>query len=172
MAYFPFTVRDNAADPPGTRMEGLTPTWVHFKRLDTGVAITPQPTVTEIGQGQYRVSYDPTVEAVGQLDCGAGLANPADRYQDLIFTPDAAQLAYGLLGAIEFTYTVYKPGGVTPLEGCSVSVSSDLAGTIRSRAQVSDALGRTVWRLNAGTAYFWRTCAGYDFTDPDTEVVS
>src|SRR4051812_14299476 len=93
--------RDMAATPPGTRKTGLTPSWVFLKALSTGSDVTPQPTVTEIAQGQYKFTYDPEVsgEASGQIDMGAGVPSPADRYVDIFMTLDSSRIASGINGS-------------------------------------------------------------------------
>ena len=82
---FLFTVRDSAATPPGARKTGLTPTWVFLKKMTDGSNISPQPSFTEIAQGQYKFTYDAEFygDASAQIDVGAGLTNPSDRYIDM-----------------------------------------------------------------------------------------
>jgi hypothetical protein len=66
------------------------PTWVFLKKLSDGSAITPQPLITEVGAGQYKWSYDAMLlgEASGQIDAGATVPNPVDRFIDVILTLD------------------------------------------------------------------------------------
>ena len=79
----------------------------------------------------------------------------------------------GGVGAITATYTVYEDDGTTPLPGVDVWVTSDIAGSLKvAGVQVSDASGETEWQLDAGTYYFWRQLAAWNFTNPDTETVS
>lgn len=83
------TVRDSQAD--GQRKTGLTLSWVHLKLLSDNNNVTPQPTFTEIGQGQYKFSYDATAngEAAGQIDAGNTLTAEGDRYIDVLLTVPA-----------------------------------------------------------------------------------
>ena len=83
----------------------------------------------------------------------------------------SADLVFGAAGSVDWTYTVYEPDGVTPLPGCSVYVSSDIAGTNRSETRVTDSLGRVAFALNPGNVYVWRSHVGFEFTDPDLEEV-
>lgn len=87
------SVRDNTTNPPGTRKNGLTLSWVQFTSL-VGVAITPRPTFTEIGNGQYSFSYDAEAlgEAAGQIDCSSALSSPGDRYIDVMITIDSSRI--------------------------------------------------------------------------------
>ena len=96
-----FAVRDYAASPPGTRMAGLTPSWVFLKRLSDGSDVAPQPTIAEIAQGQYKFAYDPELlgEASGQIDVGGAVPSPADRYVDVVLTLDSSRVLAGINGA-------------------------------------------------------------------------
>ena len=89
-------VRNTASSPPGARVTGLAPSWVFLARLADGVAAT-QPAVTEVGQGQYKFAYDAEAngEASGQLDFGAGVPNPSDRYVDVLLTRDSSRVQAG-----------------------------------------------------------------------------
>jgi hypothetical protein len=84
-------VRDSSGN--GTRMTGLAPTWVHLKRLSDNANLA-QPAISEIGQGQYKFSYDAEVdgEAAGQIDAGATLTRDQDRYIDVMLTRDSGRL--------------------------------------------------------------------------------
>jgi hypothetical protein len=80
LTYF-FTVRDSTQQ--GKRITALTPTWVFFKNQAGTNANLTQPTITEVGNGVYKFSYDPTgAEAFGQVDAGSALSLEGDRYID------------------------------------------------------------------------------------------
>ena len=81
--------------------------------------------------------------------------------------------------AVEFTYTVYESGGPPniPIDGVTVDIATDLAGTnIIWRGETDtfgvarDDFGRLP-RLDLGTYYIFRQHAGFQFQNPDTEVV-
>lgn len=76
----------------GNPQSGLTVTWRHLKKISDGTDITPQPSVTELANGQYTVALDPEIngEAAGQLDGGSGL-DLGDRYIDVIFALDSSR---------------------------------------------------------------------------------
>lgn len=95
---FGFMVRDSTTSPAGTRKTGLTPTWVHLKRLSDNSVITPTPAFAEIGQGQYKFTFDAEDigEAMGQIDVGSGLTAPVDRYIDVLLTRERSRLLYSL----------------------------------------------------------------------------
>jgi hypothetical protein len=80
--------------------------------------------------------------------------------------------------AVEFTYTIYESGGPPniPIAGVTVAISTDIAGVNIVWSGTTDAFGVArnggyLPRLDPGTYYFWRSLAGYTFTNPDTEVV-
>ena len=75
-------------------------------------------------------------------------------------------------GAVTFTYTVLEPDGITPISGVTVQVSTDLAGTNRIRSGMTDADGKVVFKMDPGERHFWRYKDGYQFDNPDTEIVS
>lgn len=75
-------------------------------------------------------------------------------------------------GTVDWTYTVYKPGGSIPLPGTSVHVSIDISDAVKSFVEMSDSLGNVHFALDPGTYYVWRSHPYYTFDDPDVEVVS
>ena len=75
-------------------------------------------------------------------------------------------------GAITFTYTLTSTDGGAPIPGADVWASTDITGNYVVASGVTDASGEVVFYLDAGTYYIWRQLAGWDFTNPDTEVVA
>lgn len=165
-----------------------------WRRTDTGAFeaynganwLSYDHALTAEGEDRYKADLPGTLAAgyyvlEGRLQAGAGpveaddgiISEEVGYWDGEAWTPTAPSSAgiYGTTGAVEFVYTVYEPGGVTPLPGVAVYVSSDIAGTNRSETQITDVLGRTTWLLDAGPAYFWRSHAGFSFTDPDLEEV-
>jgi hypothetical protein len=88
---------------------------------------------------------------------------------DLILDTAAASAGSG---AITWTYTVTSSVDATPIEGVDIWATTDSAGTNIVASGVSSVLGVVTFYLDAGTYYIWRQKAGWDFTNPDTEVVS
>jgi hypothetical protein len=81
--------------------------------------------------------------------------------------------------AVEFTYTLLSTVVPNPpIAGARVTISTDLAGTNMIWGGDTDAFGVArddagqLPRLDPGTYYFWRSLAGWIFTNPDTETVS
>lgn len=89
--YYILTARDSTAG--GTRVTGLMPTWVFLAALSSGSAAT-QPSITEIGDGQYKFEFDAESqgECSGQIDLGSSLSQPADRYVDVVLTRDSSRI--------------------------------------------------------------------------------
>ena len=155
---FVFTVRDSSASPPGTRKIGLTPSWVHLKRLSDGSSITPTPTIAEIGQGQYKFTFDAESngDAAGQIDVGSGLSAPADRYVDVILTKERSRLQNSLPAE-----TPGDDGGLAIMDGAGqvaariVDYGTEMEPEFRLLASpnnrlATDAQGRVL--LNLGQA--------------------
>ena len=84
-----------------------------------------------------------------------------------------------ILGTIPVSYTLTLPpeGSGTPIANAEVHISTDPAGLNVIAAGTTNVLGelvingQTVFWLPKGTFYYWRSKAGYSFTNPDTEVV-
>jgi hypothetical protein len=75
-------------------------------------------------------------------------------------------------GALTFTYTVTSSVDATPISDVDVWVSTDSGGSNIVASGRTNASGIVTFYLDAGTYYLWRQKAGYNFTNPDTEVVS
>jgi hypothetical protein len=90
------------------------------------------------------------------------------------FTEDALAEAPASAGAgaITFTYTLTSSVDSSPVVGADVWVTSDEAGASVLASGSTDSNGQVVFYLDAGTVYVWRQKPGWDFSNPDTEVVS
>lgn len=74
-------------------------------------------------------------------------------------------------GAITFNYTVLDTLGM-PIDDASVWVSTNQAGTNIIASGRSNASGVATFYLDASTYYFFSAKSGYNFSNPDTEIVS
>lgn len=147
---------------------GLTLTAEVRDTDDTALASQPAYTITELDDGLY--TYYTAAMPAGHVGWVA-ILNGAVLVSVGGVTPGESE-AVGLDGVIPFTYTVYEEDGSTPLEGASVYVSTDVGGTNRSAVKVTDAFGQVTFNLSAATYYFWRSHPEWNFTNPDSEVVS
>ena len=75
-------------------------------------------------------------------------------------------------GAITFTYTLTSSEDSTAVTGADIWATSDQAGNTVVASGVTDANGQMVFYLDAGTYYIWAQKPGWNFDNPDTEVVS
>lgn len=101
MPQLPFfiTIQDSNAGPGVDNCKtGLTLAWRFFKNAITLADITPQPTFTEVGNGVYRILYDPETngEAISQVDAGASLTSGSDRYISWSLTKDSLRILTAL----------------------------------------------------------------------------
>jgi len=83
---------------------------------------------------------------------------------------------YGVYGAgaIAYTVKVLKPDDSSPLQSCEVWVTSDEAGTtVVAGTLLTNSSGESTFMLDAGTYWFWRQHADYNFdTNPTQLTVS
>lgn len=95
---------------------------------------------------------------------------------EIPFDPSAG--GSGSIGGIEYTYTVTNSVTADPVPGVQVWFATDNAGSNVVWYGLTDVFGVArdgsgdLPALDAGTYYIWRRKAGFDFTNPDTEVVS
>jgi len=75
-------------------------------------------------------------------------------------------------GAITWTYTLTEEGTEDPIADADVWVTSDAAGTNVIASGKTDQYGKVTFYLDAGTVYVWRQKSGWDFDNPDEEVIS
>lgn len=75
-------------------------------------------------------------------------------------------------GAITWTYTVTDSGTGLPMGDVNVWVTTDEAGSNVIASGTTNQNGVVTFYLDAGTVYIWCQKSGYNFTNPDTEVVS
>jgi len=75
-------------------------------------------------------------------------------------------------GAIEWTYTLTDADTGAPIDGAEVWVTSDSAGLYVIASGTTNDAGIVNFYLDAGTVYVWRKLSGYNFTNPDEEVIA
>jgi len=75
-------------------------------------------------------------------------------------------------GATTFVYTLTSTVDASPIPGADIWATTDIAGNNTVASGVTDALGQVTFYLDPATYYIWRQLAGWDFDNPDTEVVA
>ncbi len=113
---------------------------------------------------------------------GTGFVKDTDSLVDLGHTgadgdtletlSDQMDAVGGGAGAITFPYTLTATGTGLPIADADVWVTSDLAGLNILGSGRTTQNGKVTFYLDAGTVYVWRQKSGWDFTNPDVEVVS
>ena len=125
---------------------------------------------SEIGNGWYAYAL-PAAECdtIGPLSivCSGGTSIQ----QNLIYVVESY-----VVGAVEFSYSVTD--GVNVIEGASVFIYTDSAGTKLAWKGVTDAFGiardnnNDLPSLYPATYYIYTIKYGYSFTNPDVEVAA
>lgn len=75
-------------------------------------------------------------------------------------------------GSVYWPYTVTDSATGNPIAGVTVSVSTDIAGSVVVASGTTNASGVVNFNLDPGTYYLWLSKTGYTFTNPDTEVIA
>ena len=134
------------------------------------VAVVEQANI-DFGATQ-KASITAAVPTVLQIQSGLG----TEAKQDIIDTVvDAIKLktdTLGGAGAITWTYTLTDADTGALIDGASVWVTTDSAGANVIASGTTNDSGVVTFYLDAGTYYFWRSRAGYNFTNPQEAVVS
>ena len=103
---------------------------------------------------------------------GAAQTATLDTLDVLIDAIKAKTDTLGGAGAIEWTYTLTDADTGALIDGASVWVTTDSAGANVIASGTTNDSGVVTFYLDAGTYYFWRSRAGYNFTNPQEAVVS
>ncbi|MEW6495375.1 MAG: hypothetical protein AB1589_23085 [Cyanobacteriota bacterium] len=75
------------------------------------------------------------------------------------------------VGANEFSYQLTSSVDSTPIADADVWVTTDAAGANTIASGQTNSFGWVVFYLDDGTYYVWRQKDGWNFSNPDTEVV-
>jgi hypothetical protein len=134
---------------------------VKFKTTDTTV---DAPQVA----GEYKLELHRIDAAVSAIPTTPLLTN--DARLDNLDAKISTRTTLGA-GATSWTYNV-KDGPGNNLPDVTVWVTSDIAGTVMLASGITNASGNVTFNLDAGTVYVWSQKSGYNFSNPDTEVVS
>jgi hypothetical protein len=102
---------------------------------------------------------------------GATFAEATDSLEAIRDQGDAAWLTGFGVGAITWPYNVVDSQTGYPLADCDVWATTDAAGQNVVASGKTDNNGDVTFYLDAATYYIWRQKAGYNFANPDTEIV-
>lgn len=161
----------------GAAATGLTVTAKVWEIASDG-SKTPNNTVgtdaavSEIGGGVYRVMH--TMAADGVPLCVFSTAGTADQTDIATSAFSLADLAEDAdLGTDTCTLTIRNAGGTAAIADAQVYVSTDAAGTNRSRVKTTDSLGQVKFDLTAGeTYYLWVTHDDWTGTNPTSFIAA
>ena len=104
-----------------------------------------------------------------ELQSGHITAGSFGKYLDQEISTIAAAIGSGLLSC---TWTQKDDQG-NPMDGVSVWICTDESGSnVVAGAICTDTAGQVTFQLDAGTYYVFRQLAGYNFSNPQTWVIS
>ncbi len=176
-----FTVASLFTKDDGDPATGLTlaeiDVYLYRRAKDTGVVSTVWNGVNpteEIGGGLYGRAYTTDDFATYEYFAYAHYtgATVLDTEYALQSVPTVTNALTTGTGAITFTYTLTSTVDASPIVGADVWATTDAAGANVVASGVTNVSGVVVFYLDAGTYYIWRQLAGWDFTNPDQEVVA
>ncbi len=75
-------------------------------------------------------------------------------------------------GAAEFTYTLTDADTGQPIADADVWATADSTGLTILASGRTNQTGQITFYLDPGTVYLWRQKTGYNFVNPDVEVVA
>lgn len=113
---------------------------------------------------------------------GFEVGNSYTIYIEATVDSDTGGIAYGFTvvaqgvtlgpGAITFIYTLTSTVDASPIDNADVWVTSDVSGANIIASGLTDMAGQVTFYLDAGTYYLWRQKDGWNFDNPDVEVVA
>lgn len=134
---------------------------------DGGAQTPGTGTIEHEGNGYY--SYKPT-------QAETNFAHAAFQFLGVGAVPTSTQvyteLATAGAGAITWIYTLTNSVDASPIADADVWVTSDIAGTNILASGRTDQNGNVTFFLDAGTVFVWRQRSGFDFVNPDQELVA
>lgn len=160
-------------DSNDTELPGLTVSASISK--DNGAFTPVANAVIEIGSGWYGATLTPT-ECNTPAPLAFKATAPGARQQNIdcvVAVATGGTIPPPPVGSITYTYTLLSDAmGNPPIAGAAVWVTTDLPGANTVASGITNISGVVVFYLQPATYYFWRALVGFEFTNPDTEVVS
>lgn len=155
-------------DSSGAEVTGLAGTFTVLLSKAGGAFGASAGAKAELGSGWY--TYTATAGECDTLGALALRVTGAGAGQQNLVYQVAASVAGG--GATEKTYTLTDSATGLPIAQAVVWVTTDAAGLNRIASGTTDDFGQVTFYLDAGTYYVWRRKAGWNFVNPDLEVVA
>lgn len=145
-------------------------------RNSAGTLVVTGGSAAEIGGGLYRYTY-----TTATADDYTAVFKTSDGTVDAQHVPSLVPVQLPRLDVLVSTRTTLGAGGtpkvytltdgVNPIADASVWVTTDSAGANIIASGNTNAYGQVTFMLDTGTVYIWRQKAGWNFTNPDMEVV-
>lgn len=128
----------------------------------------------EVGGGFYRytVTIDPTLYDYLATVLYDGEESLASSLWFMEIDAKVGSRTALQAGAIEKVYTVRDEDSGLPIADVDVWVTTGEEGANMIASGKTDADGEVTFYLDAGTVHIWRQKSGYNFDNPDTEVVA
>lgn len=139
-----------------------------YYTIDGGAQNVLTGSITHIGNGQWTIDVITAAQMNGDVIV---LLFTEPSSISVLYTISTTGIAAGV-GAITWTYTVTILGTTTPIADVDVWITTDSGGVNIIASGKTNQSGVVTFYLDAGTVYVWRQKSGYNFTNPDTEVVS
>lgn len=115
--------------------------------------------------------YQYTTNSLENAPSGSG-ATPAEIDAYLTDRHGSGSWQTGGTGSGANAETITITDGTSPLDGVNVWATTDSAGVNIVASGYTNASGEVTFMLDSGTYYVWQQLAGYNFTNPQTLVVS
>ena len=160
----------------GLSLEDIKVTILKVNRADKSVetVVDAQPAQAEIGKGYYayyfeasdldQYDYLPFVEYVGSEPVSPTF------YSGSQLDVDVHTRASLGAGAVQWTYTVTTQTG-EPIPDVDLWITSDPQGKHVLASGRTNQQGQATFWLDPGTVYVWRQKSGWNFANPDEQVV-
>lgn len=120
--------------------------------------------------GQLSVDVAAVQNSIDELGFTLSAEDIEEIVAGIVAAPEISRLAEGT-GSVQYTYAVLGPGDV-PIPNARVSVYSNSGLTMLVARGTTNDFGIKVFYLDPGTYYFVVRATGWDFENPDMEVVS
>jgi hypothetical protein len=157
----------------GTTLDGRIPATLVSGRIDASVGAVAAGAITAAAVATGAIDADALA-----ADAGAEIADAvwdeATSGHTTAGSTGKALISTATLGtgAVTWVYTLTSSVDSSPIADAQVWATTDSAGANVVASGTTSTLGKVTFYLDAGTYYFWRAKAGWNFANPDTETVA